>query len=138
VDDWPSQGYLRDNVDGRLLNPDDGRVGNRISVIKQQDLDFHDIEDGSEAVERVVRTTIAEQMGEGQVALNPQTSSAKSRRWRSQSRSRSWSSIYAVVSGSVVLAITITNLALIILEVKIVLLGVPSRQTLLTSLLGME
>jgi hypothetical protein len=100
-------------------------VGNRISVIKQQDLDFHDIEDGSEAVERVVRTTIAEQMGEGQVALNPQTSSAKSRRWRSQSRSRSWSGIYAVVSGSVVLAITITNLALIILEVKIVLLGAP-------------
>jgi hypothetical protein len=81
VNDWPDQGYLPDNIDGRLLDPDgstgsdiclgydDDRVENQSGVIDQQDLDFDDIEDGSEAVERVARTTIAEQMGEVQVEL---------------------------------------------------------------------
>jgi hypothetical protein len=45
------------------------RVENRSGVIEQQDLDFHNIKDGSEAVEHVARTTIAEQMAKGQVEL---------------------------------------------------------------------
>lgn len=63
MDYWPDQGYLPDNVDGHLpdldadtgsdvcLECDDDRVENRSGIIKQQDLDFHDIEDGSESVE---------------------------------------------------------------------------------------
>jgi hypothetical protein len=78
-------------------------------------------------LKRVAGTTIAEQMDERQVELNHQTSSAKSREWGSRSRSRSRSSAYAIVSGGVILTMTITDLALIILEVKIVLLGVTSR-----------
>ena len=74
-------------------------------------------------LKRVAGTTIAEQMDERQVELNHQTSSAKSREWRSRSRS----SAYAIVSGGVILTMTITDLALIILEAKIILLGVTSR-----------
>jgi hypothetical protein len=67
-------------------------------------------------MKRVAGTTIAEQIGERQVELNPKASSVKSRKWRSRSRSIA----YAVVSGGVILTITITDLALIILEVKII------------------
>jgi len=51
------------------LEYDDDRVENRSGIIKQQDLDSHDIEGGSETVERVARTTIAEQVGEKQLEL---------------------------------------------------------------------
>ena len=81
MDYWPYQGYLVDNVDGRLLDPnkdtgndiylkyDDDRVGDRSSTTKQQDLDFHDIEDSSETVERGAQIAIAEQTGEGRLEL---------------------------------------------------------------------
>jgi hypothetical protein len=77
VDDWPDQGYLPGNVLGHQPDPDDDtgsdiclgynddRIENRSSVIEQQDLDLHDIEDGSEAVERVARTTIQSKWARG-------------------------------------------------------------------------
>jgi hypothetical protein len=70
VDNWPE-------VNGRLPDPDedtgsdicseydDDKVETRSGFIEQEDLDFNDLEDGAEAVERVARTTIAEQMGDG-------------------------------------------------------------------------
>jgi hypothetical protein len=74
---WPEEIYERENVVGCIPDPDDdtgneickdyddNRVENRGGVIEQQDLDLGDIQDSAEAVERVARTTIAEQMGEG-------------------------------------------------------------------------
>jgi hypothetical protein len=68
VDDWRDQGYLPENVNNCLLDPNDdtlgvaldsgtatARVDNGIVVVEQQDLKF------SEAIERIARTTIAEQ-----------------------------------------------------------------------------
>jgi hypothetical protein len=77
VDNWPEEDYSPDNVNGRLPDPDedtgsdicseydDDKVETRSGFIEQEDLDFNDLEDGAEAVERVARTTIAEQMGDG-------------------------------------------------------------------------
>ena len=72
VDDWPDQGYLPDNVNSCLLNPNDdtlgvalgsgtttARVDNGIGVVEQQDLSF------SGAIERIARTPIAEQTAVG-------------------------------------------------------------------------
>ena len=76
-DNWPEEDYSPDNVNGRLPDPDgdtgsdicseydDDKVETRSGFIEQENLDFNDLEDGAEAVERVARTTIAEQMGDG-------------------------------------------------------------------------
>jgi hypothetical protein len=76
-DNWPEEDYSPDNINGCLPDPDrdtesdicseygDDKVEIRSGFIEQENLDFNDLEDGVEVVERVVRTTIAEQMGDG-------------------------------------------------------------------------
>ena len=74
--DWPDQGYLPDNADGRLPDPKDPAgsdiclgyfdvlVDNRLSSSDTR-LRVCDIEDGSKARERVARTIIVDQNGRG-------------------------------------------------------------------------